>query len=249
VAEADEVQGAAMSKGSKWSKSQRNGRYSGPFVGRMATMLESPAHRVLSLAALRVMARIESEHLAHAGTENGRLIVTFRQFEEWGVHRDSVAPAIRELEALGFIEVTERGCAGNADSRKANRYRMTYRPAEGHPADGSHEWRRIKTMEEAEAIQKEARKTPRANTVRRGGKRVPKNKIPVTVSGGGAAHGFRQSPPMDSVSGTHRNPRPWIPWVLSRSGSGPSAADAATPQAGKAAKRAAEKKAEEAASR
>ena len=38
------------------------------------------------------------------------------------------APALRELERLGFIEVTECGRAGNAENRKPNRFRITYCP-------------------------------------------------------------------------------------------------------------------------
>ena len=130
-----------MGKGSKWSKSNHTGRFSGPFAGKLIELYESPAYRVLSLAALRVLARLEIELIHHGGHENGSLTVTFRQFEDYGVHRDSVAAGIRELEALGFIEITDRGCAGNADVRKASKYRLTFRPAVGAPEDGSHKWR------------------------------------------------------------------------------------------------------------
>jgi hypothetical protein len=88
-----------------------------------------------------VLSRLEVELMHHGGNENGRLTVTFRQFEDYGVPKHSIAAALRELVALGFIEITERGCAGNAGYGKANQYRLTFRPAEGFPADGSHEWR------------------------------------------------------------------------------------------------------------
>jgi hypothetical protein len=80
-------------------------------------MVESQALRVLSRAAILLMHRLEKEHMDHGGAENGRLIVTHRQFEGWGVHRDSVgwrsarrplsaswrlpATATRALEAMG----------------------------------------------------------------------------------------------------------------------------------------------------
>jgi hypothetical protein len=54
------------------------------FISYPRSMVESPALRVLSRAAVLVMHRIEAEHMAHGGAENGRLIVTRRQFEEWG---------------------------------------------------------------------------------------------------------------------------------------------------------------------
>jgi len=89
-------------------------RYSGPFVGRLGEMLESPAFMILSGAAQRVLFRLEIELLHHGGNDNGKLVVTFDQFEKYGVRRKSIASALRELEALGFIEVVEHGCAGNA---------------------------------------------------------------------------------------------------------------------------------------
>jgi DNA-binding transcriptional MocR family regulator len=146
--------------------------YSGQFAGRLTEMLESPAYRVLSLSAHRVLSRIEVEFGHHGGRDNGKLPVTFEQFEDYGIDRHSIAPAIRELEALGFIQVTERGCAGNAAYRRPNRFRLTYRDAEGVISDGSHEWRLIKSIDEAKALQRAARATPTENQTRRGGRRV-----------------------------------------------------------------------------
>lgn len=145
-------------------------------------MLESPAYRVLSLAAHRVLSRIEIEFLHHGGKDNGKLPVTYEQFVEYGMDRASIAPAIRETEALGFIEVTERGCAGNADARRPNLFRLTYRNAEGVLSDGSKEWRRIKTMEEAKRIASEARAAPSENSRQRGGKRVRRITNSISVS-------------------------------------------------------------------
>ena len=125
--------------------------------------------------------RLDVELGHHGGTENGNLIVTYRQFEAYGIHKDSVGPARRELEALGFIEITERGCAGNAGFGKPNKFRLTFHPAEGAPSDGSHEWRRFKTIEDAERAKEEARELRRrtAPTVAEGGF---ENKSPLPVS-------------------------------------------------------------------
>lgn len=88
--------------------------------------------------------RIEIELAHHGGKDNGRLPVTLADFERFGLDRHSVPPAIREAAALGFIEITERGCAGNADFRRPNLYRLTFREAKGYPGkDGTHEWRKI----------------------------------------------------------------------------------------------------------
>ena len=122
-------------------------------------MLESPAYRALSLSGHLAMARIETEFAHHGGRPdlNGKLIVTFTDFETYGIHRHSIAPALRELEALGFIERTRKGVAGNAGYRCSNQFRLTFRPCGIVPGDGTHEWRRIKTIDEARALAERAR--------------------------------------------------------------------------------------------
>jgi hypothetical protein len=137
-------------------KSRRN-RFSGQFSGRLIEMMESSAWRALSLAGRRVIDRVEIEHGHHGGTDNGKLPVTFDQFCEYGLHRHSIAPGMREAVALGFLEITQKGRAGNAEHRAPNLFRLTYRPCDAVRGDGSHEWRRITSTEEAEAIAAAAR--------------------------------------------------------------------------------------------
>jgi hypothetical protein len=103
-----------LGKGSAWKntpegKTVRRNKITGQWAWLPREALESPAYRALSLSGHRVLARIQLEHLAHAGKENGKLPVTFLNFEEYGIHRSAIAPAIREAEALGFIRITLRG--------------------------------------------------------------------------------------------------------------------------------------------
>jgi hypothetical protein len=126
------------------------------FAVRILTMLESPAYRALSLSAHRVLSRVEVELAHHGGNDNGKLPVTYDDFVQYGVHRHAVAPAIREACALGFLEVTEVGQAGNADFRKPNKFRLTYAYARG--AKPTHDWRHIETIEQAVAVARAARK-------------------------------------------------------------------------------------------
>ena len=86
-------------------------------------------------------------------------------FVEYGMHRTSVAPAIREAEALGFIRLTERGRGGNAEYGRPNLFFLTFaqsRDSGKHPP--THDWRRLKTLDEAEEAAQSARnnKDPRA---------------------------------------------------------------------------------------
>ena len=105
-----------------------------------------------------VIARIEIELAHHGGNDNGNLPVTTDDFVAYGMHRSSVAPAIREAEELGFIRITERGRGGNAEHGAPNKFFLTF----AHGRDSgknppTHDWRRLKTLEEAEQIARAAR--------------------------------------------------------------------------------------------
>jgi hypothetical protein len=129
----------------------------GPFSYRPVAMLDSPAYRALSLAAHRVLSRIELEHARHSGKDNGKLPVTFEQFEEI-TDRHSISPAQRELEALGFVKI-KHGIAGNGAWRRPSLFRLTYRPCY-RGTEPTDDWRRSKTDADAKRIAKEARQGP-----------------------------------------------------------------------------------------
>jgi hypothetical protein len=155
---------------------KERGSINGAFAWRLVEMLESAAYRALSLSAHRAMSRLEIELHHHGGKpeENGKLACTYDHFVEFGIERHAIPPAIRELVALGFVEITQRGCGGNASFRQAALYRLTYRHFGSH-RETTDEWRRIKTREEAEAIAR----TARSAADRRPSGREPKNKIPM----------------------------------------------------------------------
>jgi hypothetical protein len=148
----------------------------GSFIARPLAMLESPAFQVLSSVEHRLLARLEIEYLRHAGKENGQLVVTYDQFEERGIKRDDIAPGLRALRELGFVEITQYGRGG--PFKTPNRYRLTYQNMVGNGvyAEATNEWRLIKTLDEAKTIAKTARRgRPKTGT--------PKNKILVTKRG------------------------------------------------------------------
>jgi hypothetical protein len=159
---------------------RRRNRISGQFSARLIEMLESPAYCTLSRAAHLVISRIEVELAHHGGCDNGRLPVTKGDFVAFGVHHASIAPAIREAEALGFIELTERGRGGNAEHRSPNLFRLTFAFVDKRNLP-THEWRRIKTVEEAEQIASEARNAKSAYAVARG-KRTWKKRYSENIS-------------------------------------------------------------------
>jgi hypothetical protein len=113
-----------------------------PFVKHTRSLLESPAWQALSGDALKVLDRIELEHLRHGGKENGRLAVPYSHFEAHGLgHRRYITRALRELEALRLI-VIRKGRAGNGEFRTPTLYGLTYLEP-GEP------WKEIKSLEEA----------------------------------------------------------------------------------------------------
>jgi hypothetical protein len=135
-------------------------------------MLESPAYRQLSQAAHRIISRIEIELAHHGGNDNGKLPVTYGDFIEYGVHRHSIAPAIREAVALGFIEVTKRGRGGNAESREPSLYRLTFaHDRNSRQSPPTHDWRRIKTPEQAAVAAESARAASSPEAVANGARR------------------------------------------------------------------------------
>ena len=114
-------------------------RIEGQFVPHRADLLASAAWRKLSLAARLVLDRLELEHMAEGGAENGNLACTYDHFEEHGIRRKSVKPALAELVAAGMVEITFKGRGGNAAYRHPSRYRLTYLSAKGRaPTD---DWR------------------------------------------------------------------------------------------------------------
>ena len=137
---------------------KKKNRINEQFSVRLISMLESPAYQALSLSGHKVISRIEIELAAHGGNDNGKLPVTYLDFIDYGITRECVAPAIREAEALGFTKITRRGRGGNAD----------YRARNSRQAPPTNDWRKIKTIEEAEQIAKEARATKNPTAIARG---------------------------------------------------------------------------------
>jgi hypothetical protein len=152
------------------ARRKKRNAIAGQFIAHPRQMIESPAWRALSLAARKALDRIEIEHMNHGGVENGKLPVTYQDFEAWGVHPRFVAPALRELEELGIIETMKKGYRGAAGTRQASEYRLTFRPswdAGRADGDGTHEYLSIKTDEEAVGRAAHARKAADPRNIER----------------------------------------------------------------------------------
>ena len=138
-------------------KRRRKTTIGGQFVPRLIEMLEAPAYKALSLSGHRVLARLEIEHGHHGGTDNGRLPVTYADFERYGIERKSIAPALREVQALGFARITERGRPSKSDfGHHPNLFELTYIHGP-HGEEPTHEWKRYKSLDEAINVAQQAR--------------------------------------------------------------------------------------------
>jgi hypothetical protein len=148
------------------------------FASQPVELLNSPAHRVLSRAARQALVRIEIELRRHAGRDNGRLIVTKLQFVEHGLHPRMIPAALRELAALGIIQITMHGRGGNAEYWQPNRFLLNYQCG----AVDAHEqitnaWNKFKTLEEAEEVAASARAAKDQHKVAHGRRIAQKRNI------------------------------------------------------------------------
>jgi hypothetical protein len=159
-----------------------------PFIMLPRSLLESYAWRALSRAGRQVIDRIVIEHLAHGGRENGELIVRYEDFKEYGIHLHAIAPAQREVCALGLIIMMERGRAGNAEYRIPHKWALAF--VKGKRGAMPTTWKRFQSLPEAKAVAAEARSTKDTNAVAKG-KAQAKRRAPLPDSVIPFTAGFR----------------------------------------------------------
>jgi hypothetical protein len=99
-----------------------------PWVWLTREMIESEAWRSLSRAARLVVDRLMIEHMLHAGTENGSLVVTYVDFVKFGIRRESLPAAIAEAVAKGWIIITEKGRPSVGPDRWPTHYALGWLP-------------------------------------------------------------------------------------------------------------------------
>jgi hypothetical protein len=122
-----------------------------PWIWFTRRMMESPAFVALGGGAFKIVSRVIVEHLAHGGTRNGALAVTYDDFMRFGIRRRSVLDYIGEAIALGWIQRTEAGRRVYGGFKGApSLYGLTWLPRHtGEPASNS--WQQFETDIEARA--------------------------------------------------------------------------------------------------
>jgi hypothetical protein len=136
-------------------------------------VLNSFALRLLNIHEVRVLRRLEIEYVRKRGKENGKLIVTFADFEAYVVQRKEIGPALRVLQALGLIEQTYQGRGGNREYRSPHQWRITYLETwEGSKrCAATHDWVNVNSLRQAKALVEEHRAVDKRSRKRSGKRR------------------------------------------------------------------------------
>lgn len=115
-------------------------------------MLASPAFRALSPKAVSILMRAALEHVAHAGTENGALVLTYEDARrDCGIsNRNAISQAFRELDTVGFLKAEVKGGRSFGDIRRPSRFRLTWLPSQRPElAPPTNEWKAFDSRESA----------------------------------------------------------------------------------------------------
>jgi hypothetical protein len=117
------------------------------FITHSREMRTSPAWGCLPYHARRILDRLEIEHMDQDGSWNGSLQVSYEEFVDAGIpNKRSVALAVRQCEALGFLTVKHGGRG------EASLYCLTYVNGRGASPFPTDTWRRIKTRSAAQKL-------------------------------------------------------------------------------------------------
>ena len=129
---------------------KRKNKISEQFVYYTRDMIDSPAYRALSLQARKVLRRLELEHMAHGGQDNGKLPCRYHDFINYGCRKNGLSAALIEVEVLGFSKTMTLGTRafGNIPG-KASTFLLTYLPTADAPS--TNDWKRISSVKEARA--------------------------------------------------------------------------------------------------
>lgn len=78
-----------------------------PFVQLTYELMSSDAWRSMSINCRKLVDCLILEHMRHSGSENGNLITTYDQFEEYGVTRKNINKAKKMADDI-MSDVSQR---------------------------------------------------------------------------------------------------------------------------------------------
>ena len=99
-----------IQKGRASRKSSRDKKLYGPpqdesWIWLTTELLLSEAWRSMSINCYKLIFHLLIEHSNHAGHENGRLLSTYQQLQDYGLTRNKIRSVIEEAEFLGLIKI------------------------------------------------------------------------------------------------------------------------------------------------
>jgi hypothetical protein len=122
----------------------------GGWIPHRHDMLVSPSWRHRPRPLVRLLERLEVEHLRHGGAENGSLRVSWAQFVECGISKRVIRATVEAGDRLGLLAVWQPNeMVGNL--RAPAEYRLTYVPAKRQAAP-TDEWRSVNEAQVQAAI-------------------------------------------------------------------------------------------------
>jgi hypothetical protein len=111
------------------------------------SMSQSPAYRLLSGSALKVLHELRSRF---NGYNNGKIFLSYEDAaSQLAMSKSTVKWAFDELQVVGFIALMRQGVWLG---RKASEWRVTFENTDGHPA--THEWKQWQAPQRCKPPQK-----------------------------------------------------------------------------------------------
>ena len=134
-----------IQKGRASRKSSRDKKMYGPpqdesWIWLTTELLCSDAWRSMSINCYKLIFHLLIEHSHHAGRENGRLLSTYKQLQDYGMTRNKIRASIEEAEFLGLVR-HKRGRKMEA-LNQPNSYRLTFY-ADDENGYATNEWKSI----------------------------------------------------------------------------------------------------------
>jgi hypothetical protein len=124
-------------------------------------------------AGHRFLRALQEINCRRAGEENGRLILTVLEAEEFGITKNRYKPAWMLLQKLGLVAVDHHGGSTKRENaRRPHLFRLTYLPTwrDGRRIEATHDWRGLSEGDLADLKRLPAKPPKRKFAVIEGGK-------------------------------------------------------------------------------
>lgn len=126
-------------------RDKRNEARRDHFTMMLRATMESPAWQALSVHAQALYPWLKLEWKGPKANNNGRIQLSVRQAAVLlGCSRETAAKALRDLQAKGFIQVTQKAVLGITGTARCNQYELTEIAMPGEktrPRNLFREWR------------------------------------------------------------------------------------------------------------